>query len=351
MSGGGGGNAVGTEKGPIRTGVIGFGTSGRVFHAPFLSTSPRYSLDVISTGHADRAAEARALHPGVEVVPDARALLARDLDLVVIGSPPASHVELATRAIEAGIAVVVDKPLAASAAEARELLACARSRGVPLTVFQNRRWDGDFLTLRALLEQGALGEVRRFESRFEWFKPVETKEWKARASAEQGGGILLDLGTHLLDQALLLFGEVDEVHAETARRREGAGAEDDVFVALRHRGGVLSHLWMSAVAPLPGPRFHVLGSEAGFTSSGLDPQEAALKAGALPTDEGFGVAGSSAVLGAGAAVEEQPLLPGRYAAFYSGLADALLDGAPLPVDPEDAVRVLDLIERIRAAAR
>lgn len=338
------------RRAPLRTGIVGFGTSGRVFHAPFVSTSPRYRLDVVSTADESRAAEARALHPGAAVVPDAEALLSRDLDLVVIGSPPGSHVELATRAIDAGIAVVVDKPLAASADEARGLVEYARSAGIPLTVFQNRRWDGDFLTLRGLLDQGTLGAVRRFESRFEWFKPVETKAWKAQAGAAEGGGILLDLGTHLLDQALLLFGDVDEVHAELDVRRAGGGAEDNAFVALRHRSGVISHLWMNAVAPLVGPRFHVLGSEAGFTSTGLDPQEAALKSGALPTDPGFGTASTPAVLGIAGSHRDHPLLPGRYAGFYAALADALLEGAPLPVDPSDAVRVLDLIERIRAVA-
>ncbi|PPH53167.1 Gfo/Idh/MocA family oxidoreductase [Rathayibacter sp. AY1E2] len=335
---------------PLRTGVIGFGTSGRVFHGPFLATSPRYSVEAVVTADPERAAEARRLHPGAEVLPDAESLFERGLDLVVIGSPPGTHVDLATRAVDAGVAVVVDKPLAATAAEARALVDHARAQDVVLTVFQNRRWDGDFLTLRALLDEGALGVVRRFESRFEWFKPVETKTWKARSTAADGGGILLDLGTHLLDQTLLLFGEVDHVHAELATRRDGGGAEDDAFVSLEHRSGVVSHLWMNAMAPLVGPRFHVLGSEAGFTSSGLDPQEGALKAGGLPTDEGFGAASTPALLGRDGSARPHPLLAGRYSDFYSRLADTLLDGAPLPVDPDDAVRVLELIDRIRAAA-
>jgi scyllo-inositol 2-dehydrogenase (NADP+) len=190
--------------GTLRTGVVGFGTSGRVFHAPFVSTHPDYSLDVIVTGNAERQAEARRLHPGALVVATPEELFARagELDLVVLGSPPATHAPLARRAIDAGLAVVVDKPFAVNSTEGADLIDHASDRGVLLTVFQNRRWDGDFLTLRSLLREGALGNVHRFESRFTWWKPQEGKNWKAAATAAEGGGILFDLGTHLVDQAV-----------------------------------------------------------------------------------------------------------------------------------------------------
>jgi scyllo-inositol 2-dehydrogenase (NADP+) len=337
----------------LRTGIVGFGTSGRVFHAPFVSTHPDYSLDVLVTGDPERQAEARRLHPGARVVATPEELFAGagELDLVVLGSPPSTHAALARRAIDAGLAVVVDKPFAVSSVEGADLIDHAADRGVPLTVFQNRRWDGDFLTLRSLLREGALGDVHRFESRFTWWKPQEAKSWKAEATVAEGGGILFDLGTHLVDQAVQLFGEVDEVHAELDTRRPGGAAEDDAFVSLLHATGVRSHLWMSSLAAQAGPRFRVLGSRAGYTTWGLDEQEGRLKAGALPTDDGYGVEPESTwgVLGIDPDLRPVPTERGDYGAFYSLLADALLRGGALPVDPRDAVRVLELIERIRAA--
>jgi predicted dehydrogenase len=334
----------------IRTGVIGFGTAGQVFHAPFLAADDAFSLDVVVTADAVRAAQAARAHPHARVVATVDELLGRagDLDLVVVASPPGSHAGLARRAIDAGLAVVVDKPLAVTAAEGTELVARARDAGVVLTVFQNRRWDGDFRTLRALLAEGALGQVRTFESRFEWWKPQESKEWKATATPAEGGGMLYDLGTHVIDQAVQLFGPVETAHAELAAHRPGGGADDDAFVSLLHRSGVRSRLWMNGTAAQVGPRFHVLGSEAAYTSWGLDPQEATLKSGGRPTDPGYGVTPESAwgLLGVDGDLRPVPMLPGDYAAFYRVLADALTSGGPLPVDPMDAVAVLALIEAL-----
>lgn len=334
---------------PIRTAVIGFGVSGRVFHTPFLQADPAYSLDAIVTGDADRAAEAAERHPSASVLSSVADLLERagDLDLVVIGTPPATHAEIATAALDAGLDVVVDKPFTATSAEGRALIAHAERLGRRLTVFQNRRWDGDFRTIRELVSTGGLGAVRRFESRFEWYKPAIRASWKAEATAAQGGGIL-DLGTHLIDQAVQLFGPVAEARAELAANRPGGLADDDAFVALRHETGTISHLWMNSLAPQFGPRFHVLGSRAGYTSHGLDGQEAALDAGASPADEGYGVTPYErwGVFGVEGSLEPLPTLRGDYGAFYRGLADSIRSGAPLPVDPADSVAVLELIERL-----
>ena len=340
--------------GPIRTAIIGFGTSGRIFHAPFLDADPDFSLDVIVTGDPSRSAAAEARHPLARVVaaPEDVWADAAALDLVVIGSPSGTHAALADAALEAGLDVVVDKPFAVTADEGRALIAKAERLGRRLTVFQNRRWDGDFLTLRELVARGALGEVRRFESRFEWWQPEPSASWKTEAGPGEGGGILYDLGTHLIDQAVQLFGPVADVHAEIAHRRASTAADDDVFLALEHDSGVISHLWMSAVAPVFGPRFHVLGSTAGYTSWGLDPQEPALIAGALPGDPGFGEIPDArwGVLGADRYTTPVPTRRGDYGEFYRRLARALRDGGPLPVDPADAVEVLAVIERARAAA-
>lgn len=340
---------------PIRTAVVGFGTSGRVFHAPFLDADPDYALDLIVTRDEGRRAAAEARHPSASTVATVEELWAAAdrLDLVAIGSPSGTHAALADAALDAGLDVVVDKPFAVTADEGRALLAKATRLGRTLTVFQNRRWDGDFRTVRRLVESGELGEVRRFESRFEWWKPEPAPSWKTEATVAEGGGILYDLGTHLIDQAVQLFGPVAELSAvEIERRRPGAAADDDAFVALRHESGTRSHLWMNAVAPVPGPRFHVLGSRAGYTSWGLDPQEPSLITGALPGDPGFGETPEArwGMLGVDGAARPVPTERGDYGGFYRALAASLRVGAPLPVDPADAVAVLELIEQAHAAA-
>ena len=341
--------------GPIRAAVIGFGLSGRVFHAPFLAANPDFSLEAIVTGDPERGARATESYPGVRIVPTAEALFAQaaDLDLVVIGTPPDTHVALANAALDAGLAVVIDKPFAVDSREGWALLNRAESLGLPLTVFQNRRWDGDFLTLQALLADGALGDVYRFESRFEFFKPGTPRSWKAGATPAAGGGVLYDLGAHLIDQAVLLFGPVDDFTAELSTRRPGGAADDDSFVALHHGSGVRSHLWVSSFAAQAGPRFRVLGSAAGYTKWGVDGQEAAIQAGNLPGDADFGLEPESTWgrLGADGASQVVPTQRGRYTAFYEGLANALLRGAPLPVNAVDSAHTIELIERIHASVR
>jgi scyllo-inositol 2-dehydrogenase (NADP+) len=331
---------------PIRTGIIGFGTAGRVFHSPFIDADPNYALYAVMTRRRD---EVLARYPGTHVVSDVDALLGQDLDLVVIGSPPATHAELASVFLDAGVAVVVDKPFTVTSAEGRALVAKADLLGVPLTVFQNRRWDGDFLTLRQLLADGVLGEVWRFESRFEWWKPDRGASWKTTTPASEGGGILYDLGTHVIDQAVRLFGDAAPVYHEVLTRTSAAG--DDAFVVLEHESGVRSHLWMNGLAAQVGPRFRVLGSRGGFTKHGLDPQEAALRDDARPTNPSFGHEPESAwgTVGIDGATRTVPTEPGRYAEFYALLAKALLAGEQVPVDPLDSVRVIELIERILSA--
>jgi scyllo-inositol 2-dehydrogenase (NADP+) len=333
----------------IRTALVGYGLGGRVFHAPFLAADPDLSLDVVVTGDPARSAQVRAAHSDARVVPDLGSLLAdaaADLDLVVVSTPPARHAEQVRAALAAGLHVVVDKPMTVHAAQARELVALAREQGLMLTVFHNRRWDGDFRTLCRLVEEGALGTVRRLESRFETWKPTETKPWKQQG-VDTGVGVLYDLGVHLLDQAVQLLGPVEDAYAELRRHRAGDGPDDDAFVALRHAGGAVSHLWMNTLTPLPGPRFRVVGSEAGFLSWGLDPQEAALRDGARPTDPGFGEReDGAAVLGAPGRQDGLPLEAGRYADFYRGVVACLRDGAPAPVDPADGVAVIELVEQL-----
>jgi predicted dehydrogenase len=333
--------------------LLGYGLAGSTFHAPFISTTPGLELAVAVTGDDERRRQALREHPGVTVVGTADEVWERaaELDLAVIATPNSSHVPLGLSALEAGLGVVVDKPLALNAAEGSRLVDAAAERGLMLTVFQNRRWDGDFLTLRRLLEAKELGRVHRFESRFERWRPQLGHGWRERIPAEEGGGLLLDLGSHLVDQAVQLFGPVRGLHAEVDARREGAVADDDVFLALEHESGIRSHLWASALAAEPGPRFRVLGDRAAFVKEGVDVQEEALRAGRSPNEPGFGDEPRErwGRLVTGEKSREVPTEPGSYGSFYAGVAASLRDGAPPPVDPRDAVAVLELLDEARAA--
>jgi predicted dehydrogenase len=329
----------------MRVGLLGYGVGGAVFHAPLIAATPGLELAAVMTTNPGRQAQVRAAHPGAEVLSSAEELWQRGLDLVVVTTPNRTHVELATAAVDAGVPVVVDKPLATSAADGRKLVEHARERGVPLTTYQNRRWDGDFRTLRRLVSGGALGDVYRFESRFERWRPAPKPGWRESGSAQEGGGVLNDLGSHLIDQALVLFGPAVSVYGEVDARRAGVEVDDDAFVALTHASGTRSHLWMSAVTGQLGPRFRVLGGRSSYTSSGLDTQEAALRTGGTPAPNAPGL------LGAGDDVRPVETLPGAYGEFYAGVRDALAAGTPMPVDPADAVATLEVIEAVRRSAK
>lgn len=345
---------------PLRVGLIGYGLAGSVFHAPLIAATAGLALDTVVTSNPERQQQARAEHPDVRVSATPDELLARaaDLDLVVIASPNKTHVPLATAALKAGLPVVVDKPIAGTAAEARELAALAEERGLLLSVFQNRRWDNDFLTLRKLLAEGELGDVWRFESRFERWRPQLKGGWRESGDPTEVGGLLYDLGSHVVDQALVLFGPVTQVYAESDIRRAGAETDDDTFIALTHASGVRSHLYVSATTAQLGPRFRVLGSKAGYVKYGLDPQEAVLREGQRPdTAAGWGTepeslwgrvgSGESPLTGGG---RVEPTLPGDYPAYYAAVAKALLNGGPNPVTALEAAAALDVLEAAHRSA-
>ena len=341
--------------GTIRVALVGYGLAGAVFHAPLIAVVDGLDLSAIVTRDPERRARARRDFPGAELLESADEIWERPgaFELVVVAAPNRVHVPLARAAIDAGIAVVVDKPLAAAASEARELVDAARARDVVLTVFQNRRWDGDFLTASRLVAEQALGRVFRFESRFERWRPELSGGWRELPGAEEAGGLLFDLGSHLVDQALVLFGPVRQVYAELDVRRPGATVDDDSFVALTHLTGVRSHLWMSSVAAQSAPRLRVLGDRAAYVKYGMDVQEEALRQGLRPRAPGWGEEPEEhwGLLGAGDRVERIRTDPGAYERFYEGVAAAIRDGSPPPVDPEDAVSALEVLDAARASAR
>lgn len=343
------------RAGPIRTAVVGFGLGGEAFHAPLVAAADELSLASIVTSDPQRVARAKARHPGTRVLANVESLweLAGEHDLVVVTTPNRYHVPIALAAIEAGLHVVIDKPLAGSADEGRRVAVAAAERGVVFTVFQNRRLDGDFLTVRRLVDVGALGPVIRFESRFERWRPeLPDGAWRERGAPEEVGGLVFDLGSHLVDQAVQLFGSPTRVYAEAERRRPGAEVEDDAFIVLRHEDGVLSHLWMSAVAGSLGPRFRVLGLGGAYERFGLDPQEAQLAAGMRPEDPAYGLEPPER-WGAIVRGEERTPVPtdrGGYPQFYAAVARAIGGDGPPPVTPRDAVGLLELLEAALASA-
>ncbi|ACU40045.1 Gfo/Idh/MocA family oxidoreductase [Actinosynnema mirum] len=325
----------------MRTALLGFGLGGTAFHAPFLSTVEGLTLSAVVTS---RSGEVEGRYPGVEVLTSAEELWSRaaDFDLVVVTTPNRLHAAHARAALERGLSVVVDKPFAATAEEARGLAALAEARGLLLAPFHNRRWDGDFRTAARLVRDGELGAVHRFESRFERWRPEVRPGWKESADPEALGSVVYDLGTHLVDQAVALFGRPRSVYAEVRALRAGAQAHDDAFLALTHGGGEVSHLWASALANDLGPRFRVLGSRSSFVKRGMDPQEAALRAGELPGGPTWGHDPGPATLG-GAPVE---LERGAYQDFYAAVARR---ESPVPV--EDAIAGLEVVEAAFESAR
>ncbi len=335
---------------PLRVGIIGYGLAGRVFHAPLADSTPGMRVAAIVTGDSDRQAQARLDYPEAAILADAAALFADPaaLDLVVVAAPNR----------EAGLPVVVDKPMAPSSVGARQLIEAAERSGKLLTVFQNRRWDNDFLTARRLIEAGALGALVRLESRFERYQPeLKAGAWRERAAPEEAGGLLFDLGAHLIDQAILLFGPPDSIYAEAAARRQGAQVDDDSFVALHFAGGQIAHLWMSVIPRKLGPRLRLVGLRGVYEKYGLDPQEGDLAQGLRPGDTGWGTEprecwGRVYTDIGGVAVEaEAESMPGSYEHFYAQVRDALTRGAPLPVYPADSLRVLRVIEAAHESAR
>lgn len=318
----------------IQVGLVGYGLAGAVFHAPLIRACGRMELSAVL---ASREAPKR--------VGSIDALL-ECCDLVVIASPNTTHFPIAKAALEAGKHVVVDKPFTVTIEQADELIRLAHEHGRMLTVFHNRRWDSDYLTLKRILPR--LGAIGLYEAHWDRFRPAIKPGW--RETEEPGGGVWYDLGPHLVDQALQLFGIPGAVSADIFVQRTGASADDYFDVSL-HYARRRVRLGSSSLIVEPRPRFAVHGSEASFVKFGLDPQEAALKAEANPLEPDFGIDERTGTLTFPEARQQTvPNERGDYLAFYEVVADSILDGAPVPVDPADARNGLMLITLARRAS-
>jgi len=326
--------------GEIAVGLIGYGLAGSVFHAPLIQAEPRMRLAAVVTSRKEQVA--RDL-PGVRTVPGVEELLADpDIELVVVASPNTTHVPFARAALRADKHVVIDKPFAPTLAEADALIALAEEKGRLLSVFHNRRWDDGFRTARHCIDQGMVGNVAHYEVHFDRFRPAIKQGW--REQPLKGSGLLYDLGPHLIDQALVLFGLPQAVTADVLTQRPQA-VMDDYFHVILDYGRVRAVLHAATLVYRPGPHFILHGDAGSFTKFGLDPQEAALKAGQRPGMPGWGGTMEHGVLARADGTETTvETLPGCYEAYYAGIAASLRDGAPPPVTGGEARDVMLVLE-------
>lgn len=334
----------------VRIGIVGFGMAGRVFHAPLITSVEGLELAAVVERHTDEAA---ARYPGIATHRSLEALLSDDsLQLIVVATPSGTHSDVARKVIEAGKNLVVDKPMAAHSSEIAELARLARERGVKLFPFHNRRWDGDFLTVQKLLYEGTLGRLVHFESRMDRWNPgAARRPWKNDPA--QGGGVLLDLGTHLADQALFLFGKPLGVSAEVDRERNGDGANDAFNVRLRYEGFRVT-LGANALSSPAGPRFVVRGIKGNYRKLGVDPQEAALNKITRIADPDSGPhwgeeraeAWGTLHVDVDGGIVSRPVetIAGNYRRFYSAVPDALQGNASPLATPTEAWRVARVLE-------
>lgn len=333
-------------KATINVGLVGYGFASQTFHAPLIQATE--GLDLVAVSSSD-AAKVQAVLPNVEVESQVLTLCQRDdIDLIVIPTPNDTHFSIAKAALSAGKHVVVDKPFTVTLSEAKSLKSLAEDKQRLLSVFHNRRWDSDFLTVKALLKAGTLGRIVSFESHFDRFRPEVRDRWREKATP--GGGIWYDLGPHLLDQACELFGMPRAILLELSTLRDGAKADDD-FLALLDYESFRVTLAAGTLVADPTPRFRVHGTQGSFVKYGLDPQEDRLKAGEVPAaqwgeDSQHGLLTLREEGGENAPLmrRELPTLPGDYLAYYQGVAAAIRDKAPLPVSVDDALRSMALLE-------
>lgn len=334
--------------GSIRTGLVGYGKSARVFHAPIISTVPGLNLKAVVQRHDD---DAREDYPEVEIVKSMEELLQdEEIRLVVITTPNTSHFDLTRRALEAGRHVVVEKPFVASTVQARELIDLAERKGLVLSVYQNRRWDGDFLTVKKLVGSGAFGRLVEVESRYDRFRnhPKPGDAW--REKDRPGSGILYDLGSHLIDQAQVLFGLPEMITADIRRQRDFGETDDCFDLDLHYEDGLKVILKAGMLVREETPRFRLHGTQGSFVKFGMDPQEEALKEGRRPGGENWGVEPENrwgtliSEVNGNEVKRKVETEPGCYQAFYRDIAGAVEQGTAPAVTAEEARNTIRIIE-------
>lgn len=331
----------------IRAGVIGYGLGGMAFHAPLIDAVPQLELAAIATSKLDLVHER---YSAVAVTSPEALIADPSIDLVAISTPNGSHFPLARAALEAGKHVVIDKPFTITVDDGEALIALAKARGLVLSAFHNRRWDADFLTVRRLIDADALGEVRLAQFCWDRFRPEVTSRW--RDLNAPGGGMLADLGPHLIDQTLVLFGMPEALTADLAIQRDGAESEDYFDLTL-HYGPRRVTLAASRLVMARRPRFALHGTKAGFVKHGLDPQEPWMRDGGSASAPEFGIddpANHGVLWHADGSSETIASERGDYKRFYAGIARAIAGEGPVPVDPADAVAGLRLIDIARQSA-
>jgi len=329
----------------VRIGLVGYGKGGRFFHAPLIAGAAGCELAGVVTRSAGRREELEQDYPGTPAYDDMAQLASAGVDAVSISTPADTHMPLVREAISLGLPVVCDKPFALESAAASQVTEEAERAGVPLTVYQNRRFDADLLTVRAVIESGELGRVTRFESRIEQYTPEG-------GLPSSGGGILLDLGAHVVDQALLLFGPVASVYAEVD---DADGLPGRFFVAARHGSGVVSHLVGDMILQgTPGPRFRVFGTSGSYDVGAFDGQADDLMAGGSPaaSAEAWGLVPRErwGRLHAGNTTKPWPSERGDWTMFYASFAKAVRGQGAVPVDPRDSVAGLEVLEAAERSA-
>jgi predicted dehydrogenase len=337
----------------INVGLVGFGFAGRTFHAPFIEAVPGLRLAAIVQRSGD---EAVRLYPEAKVVRSIEELLVDPkVDLVVVATPNQSHFHLAKLSLEQNRHVVIDKPFTTTSAEAKELVTLAETRGKHLSVYFNRRWDGDFQTVQKLLSDGPLGRVVYFESHFDRFRP-ELKQGAWREQNAPGSGVLFDLGSHLIDQAMTLFGIPSAIDADIRMERTGA-AVDDAFDVMLIYPDKRVLLRATMLANVPGARFTIHGTLGSYIKHGMDPQEDELKAGQKPTDHQWGTerqenwGALSIAEGEKNRVQKVPTLAGDYRKFYENVRDAIANGGTVAVKPIEALNVMIALELALQSSR
>jgi predicted dehydrogenase len=330
----------------INTGIIGFGLSGKVFHAPFVHTHSGFNLKMIVERHKE---DSKKIYPGVEVVRDYQHLLSDDnIDLIVVATQNVLHFPMVKEILLAGKNVVVEKPFTPTSKEAKELIEVAKSSGKKIFIYQNRRWDGDFMTIKKILNDGILGDIQEYEAHFDRYKP-ELTPGKWRDEDKPGGGILYDLGSHLIDQALQLFGKPESLIADIQAQRPGSKVDDYFRLELFYPSTKVI-LTAGMMVKEPGPRFIIHGTNGSFIKYGIDPQEEALANGRMPEGEKWGVEDeknwgfltteSDDEQVDGRIVTE----PGNYMKFYDNVYDVLVNNAEQAVKPEEGMDIIRIIE-------